>query len=532
MGLVGDCCTACKTDGTLCAGFLAKPIQGEGEGAAPGDKVECFLLDANMAFNATQCGKGSRVCTGVAVRQLPARAQPPKRAPPKRAKNVLFMVADDMRPSIGPYASPENKPYYSTPHLDTLARTGITFSRAYVQFSYCAPSRNSFMSGRRPDANKVYSFIGDFREFGLEWSSLPGHFVNNGYNVGGSGKLFHPNVPPNFDQPYSWTIPYVEPGDNATNLCEEVCCGMTDDASYEGAGHYCGFDLKEGTYLSDQVSTKLAIGNLETFAKDYKATGKPFFVGLGFHKPHLPWVFPKQFWAKIPADVPTAKHQAFPADVPPIAWHECAECSSVGQPWANGSNSIAYFNTKGEGRALPPQQWQSNMRRGYHASIAYVDDLIGQALQALEDLGLADDTIVSFTGDHGWNTGEHDVWCKMTNFENGVRVPLLFRAPWIKSAVGVVTPALSELVDMFPTLADLAGLGQPTGVGGAKMGGTSLVPVFRNTSASVKEVALSQFPRCWQNNTGYDGNFLDGPGDELNKTISLMSMSDWHANGR
>ena len=126
--------------------------------------------------------------------------------------------------------------------------------------------------------------------------------------------------------------------------------------------------------------------------------GKPFFVGLGFHKPHLPWHFPKKFWDRVKGDV--AKHQAFPADVPPIGWHECAECSSWSDPADTArTGRIAYFNTKGEGTALPPTQWQSNMRRGYYAAISYVDDLIGQALQTLEELGLAEDTVVSFTGD-------------------------------------------------------------------------------------------------------------------------------------
>jgi hypothetical protein len=121
--------------------------------------------------------------------------------------------------------------------------------------------------------------------------------------------------------------------------------------------------------------------------------------------------------------------------------------------------------------------------------------------------GLTDSTAVVFTGDHGWNLGEHDIWCKMTTFETGTRVPLLFRAPWMKAAVGVKSKALAELVDMYPTLSELAlGKGMlPTGVGGENLGGTSLVPVFVDpTLAGVKAVALSQIPRCWQNNTGYD----------------------------
>lgn len=131
-------------------------------------------------------------------------------------------------------------------------------------------------------------------------------------------------------------------------------------------------------------------------------------------------------------------------------------------------------------------------------------------------------------GDHGWSTGEHDIWCKMTNSEAGTRVPLFFRAPWIDTAVGVKTAALAELVDLYPTLSELAGLALPTGTGGADLGGTSLVPVFKLPTKTVRDVALSQFPRCWQNNSGFDMNSLEGPGDETNKTLSWHSMSDCH----
>jgi arylsulfatase A-like enzyme len=522
-----ECCNQCVKDGTLCYAYIFTRN-------GPNATGKCQQVDAPI--NPSSVYKGN-----CAVGTFPHRIKPaagPPGSVPSAAKNVLFLLADDMRPSIGPYAAPGEPPPYSTPALDSLAKTGVTFARAFVQIAYCAPSRNSIMSGRRPDAMNVYSFIGTYRNpsSGQDWVALPELFVQNGYNVGGSGKLFHPGVPADFDQPWSWSdgAPYLEYGDNATNKCAEPCCGISDKGAtfgpgQEGAGHYCAYELEPGTYLSDQRNTMVAIDRLKQFGTEYNQTGKPFFVGLGFHKPHLPWHFPKRFWDATPANPPVAKHQAFPSDVPSIGWHECAECST----WANPENStdagrIAYFNTRGEGMPLPNQRWQSDMRRAYYSAIAYVDDLIGQTLGELSALGLARSTVVSFTSDHGWSTGEHDVWCKMTNSEAGTRVPLLIRAPWMHAAAGTKSRSLSELVDLYPTLAELAGIALPTGRGGAHLGGTSLVPAMRDPSVSVKNVALSQFPRCFQNNTGFDMNSLAGPGDEVNKTNSLMSMSDCH----
>jgi hypothetical protein len=217
------------SDGTLCFGFIFTP-QGSGAGA----KGTCAQVD--IGIDPTQLHDGACI-TGIFDHGKKPAPQPPSKAP-VGAKNVLFIVADDMRPSMGPYAIDGQPSLYHTPALDSLAATGITFTRAYVQISYCAPSRNSFMSGRRPDATKTYSFIGTYRNpsVGQDWVALPEHFVRRGYNVGGSGKLFHPNVPANFDQPWSWTIPYVEFGDNATNTCTETCCGLSDGTGTFGPG--------------------------------------------------------------------------------------------------------------------------------------------------------------------------------------------------------------------------------------------------------------------------------------------------------
>lgn len=292
------------------------------------------------------------------------------------------------------------------------------------------------MSGRRPDATKAWSFVNHFREpaVGAEWDSLPEHFRKKGYLVTGAGKLFHHNSPPNFDNAsatggaFAWSAygpdgmawPYIEQGDNVTNLCAEQCCNHTE-GNYQPMGnmkyeYYCPYELAPGAGkgswadngysevegLTDQRDAAVVLGRLPAAAANYKKTQQPFFIGLGFHKPHLRWDFPREYLDNIPEEVPEAVHQAYPADKPNIAWHECAEMS------------VSFYDTDGNG--APPLQgkynprWQSIVRRAYYACISYVDSLIGDVLDALETNGVADDTVISFIGDHGWNLGEFDIW--------------------------------------------------------------------------------------------------------------------------
>ena len=560
---VAQCCSQCSRDFSPdgnhhCLAFNV--IQN-------GKTFTCFSFDL---FNASRFTTKSSCTSGILHTQPPTIPPKPVKHWPSGAKNVLFLVADDMRPSIGPYGLKGSH----TPNLDRIAREGTTFARAYIQQSYCAPSRNSFMSGRRPDATKAYSFVNHFRELGVgdQWTALPQRFVEMNYSVTGTGKMFHPNVPPNYDQPRSWNNDpefwnknpgsgngdFVNVNNNATNLCSERCCGVEDP------DQMCAFDLKNGTYLGDQRNTMEALRRLEIMAERYKHTGKPFFLGIGFHKPHLNWEFPQRFYDLVPKveDIPPPAHPAFPADVPALGWHECAECSKWQLKSTGESGSIAYFNDKGEGRTPPPAQWQSEMRRAYMACIAYVDSLIGEALDALDRLGLASTTVVSFHGgayffflflfslsytwylgssiylltrfltyfltDHGWNLGEHDIWCKMTNYEAGTRIPLLFRAPWLEGSAGRIAWSLAEAVDIAPTLWDLAGVGipSPDTPGGAHLGGVSLKSAMATGAENVNRMALSQFPRCWQNNTNHEAVRPGyGPGDEHNLTVRLSLLS-------
>eukprot|EP00056_Hartaetosiga_gracilis_P012986 m.210314 g.210314 ORF g.210314 m.210314 type:complete len:507 (+) comp13779_c2_seq37:810-2330(+) len=233
----------------------------------------------------------------------------------------------------------------------------------------------------------------------------------------------------------------------------------------------------------------------------------------------MQWNIPQENYENIESDPPEAKHKVFPATRPHIHFHDCAEMSH------------AYFDDNGWGVPLSQGGYwvthQAEMRRAYYGALNYVDGMIGKALEILDERGVANDTIVMVTGDHGWHLGEFDEWCKMTNLELGTRVPLIFRAPFMKHSVGAKTSALAELVDLYPTLADLAGVPLPKeNEGGEYLGGVSLKPIFEDPSSKVKDVALSQFPRCWQNNTHHSPHHKVG--DESNFTVSWESMSDCH----
>ena len=331
------------------------------------------------------------------------------------ARNVLFIAVDDMRPSIGAF----NFSLAHTPHMDGLARGGLTFKRAFVQYAFCAPSRNSFMSGRRPDTTRVWNFEDHFREAGVGdgWRSLPEYFKSHGYFTAGSGKLFHPGVPPNNDWPRSWSPEgtYYSPecmpaggGGNGKIFCNDSMAPHGSVQTAPSGTFACvSQDPPGGGYtlcpantskdearfeyqLEDQRITDSCTAQLEQGANAVTTGSAPaFFVGCGFHKPHVPWVFPSEFLESFPADladVPLANDTGAPVGMPDAAWHFPAD--------VHGFN-IGFNGTCNETRSR-------NFRRGYYAAVAYTDYNIGKVLAKLDALGLAASTAVVVFGDHGW----------------------------------------------------------------------------------------------------------------------------------
>jgi len=410
-------------------------------------------------------------------------------------KNVLFMPVDDLRPEL---FEAYNQKYMKTPNLDKLAQQSLVFQRAYCQHALCIPSRNSFMTGRRPDTTKVWAGLGnhDFRVTGPDWISLPEHFKVNGFTTLGGGKTYHPGHPPNWDEPKSWSQdqPYfpfelVKCPNNSQKLQGSVAAIDTwcplDEKKYPDSWHY---------------DWKLANHTLETL-KYVNKKGGPWFVAAGFRRPHDPWMMPQRFWDMYgSSDIPTVKYRYRPTNSPDIAYHN--------QGILVNSNGTEYL-------PMPnpiPVDIQQDVRHGYMASVSWVDTQIGRVLDALDELGVANSTLVVLFGDHGYQLGEHDSWHKMTNWELAVRTPLIIRAPWKPASMGKSTYALVELVDLYRTIAELVGAPEPS----KDIEGTSFAALFDNPELDAYEAAkamnksaaaFSQYTRCLNNMTAqWDDN--------------------------
>lgn len=435
-----------------------------------------------LKTNPTETTQGDRCVSA----KMPPMPPPPPYKPlyptPKGAKNVLFLAVDDMRPSIGAYNFTLGGKSY-TPNIDKLADGGLLFTRAYVQYAYCAPSRNSFMSGRRPDTTRVWEFVDHFRESGVgaDWVSMPQYFKQFGYLTVGGGKLYHPGVPPNNDWPTSWSpeFEYFIPGGTGAYTCKaEAPC----DAF--GKSEWCAAEVdKDASILSDQKIRDNCLEHLR--AAKNASQDRPFFVGCGFHKPHAPYHAPAEFFDDLPEweDIPPPADPFAPIDMPDAAWHTPADSGSClnENPTFNGTSNTTRLQT---------------FRRSYYAAIRYQDYNLGRVLDELETLGLAKDTIVILFGDHGYQLGEHATWAKMTNFELGVHIPFIIRAPWKTATTGKQTKVLAEMVDVYPTLAALAGLPDPKTLKGSEgINGTNLAPVFDDPASAIKSAAFSQFAK-------------------------------------
>lgn len=380
--------------------------------------------------------------------------------------NVLFIVADDLRVELGCYGSPAK-----TPNLDALAAEGVRFDRAYCQQAVCNPSRSSFLTGKRPDTLHLWSNGTHFRDKNPDATTLPMWFKEHGYETRGMGKIFHNWHTKVKGDRRSWTadefLHYANHGDDIPDLR-----GKLPPNSAEGIGRMYGQgpvcecrDVPDEAYYDGRVA-----------AEAVKALGavkdKPFFLAVGFWKPHAPFNAPKKYWdmydaKKLPPLDPTR-----PKGAPDIAFHDSREILGVPP------------------QAITPTAAQiSEMRHGYFANISYMDAQVGKVLAALDDHKLRDRTIIVFVSDHGYHIGEHTLWAKTSNFEFDARVPLIISAPGMKTA-GKATSSLVELIDLFPTLTELCGLKPPAGLEGA-----SLVPVLNDPAKAVKAAAFTQFPR-------------------------------------
>ena len=422
--------------------------------------------------------------------------------------NILFIAVDDLRPELGCYG----KDYIKSPNIDGLAKAGMVFNRAYCQQAVCSPTRSSLLTGTRPDTTKVWDLETHFRVALPDVVTLPQYFKQRGYFVQGMGKIYHGG----FDDAPSWSVPWrnphaptyalpenlalnrrtmqsepdgkkgenngatlssyslpesnnagvsvgLKPGNNKAGSAKQPTARNSRGPAYESA------DVPDNAFSDGKVAD-LAVQTLREISKN----PGPFFLAVGFIRPHLPFVSPKKYWDLYdPAAIKLAPNPFLPKDAPRYAILE-------------GSEMRAYH-------AIPeghiPDDLALKLKHGYYAGVSYTDAQVGKVLAELDRLGLRKNTIIILWGDHGWKLGEHDAWCKHSNVENDVNAPLILSVPGMKNA-GTRTDALVEFVDIYPTLSELAGLPLP-----GHLEGTSFKPLLENPKQPWKTAAFSQYPR-------------------------------------
>lgn len=386
----------------------------------------------------------------------PAIGSPSARAEELSRPNVLFIAVDDLRPNLDAFGPSE----VETPHIDRLARSGMVFTRAYAQQALCSPSRTSVLTGMRPDTTQVWDLNTHFRTAQPDAITLPQLFKENGYFVQGIGKVFHDG---SLNDERSWSVAWTSPTPPAYALPENRPQAGLLGAAFEAA------DVPDNTYKDGKVA-ELAVRAL----RDLDTMGAPFFLAVGFVKPHLPFVAPKRYWDLYePRTIALAPNPFYPQDAPEYAILPGSELRRYrGVPAESISDDLA-----------------RQLKHGYYAATSYIDAQIGRLLDELDQLGLLRNTIVVLWSDHGWKLGEHGTWSKHSNVEVDVRVPLIVSVPGVTEAGGR-SSRLVELVDIYPTLAELAGLPVPAGIEG-----TSFEPLLRDPQRSWKTAAFSQYPR-------------------------------------
>ena len=395
--------------------------------------------------------------------------------------NILFIAVDDLRPELGCYQSP----VAVSPNLDALAKNGLLFKRAYCQQAICRPSRASLMTGARPDTTGLFHNHVSLRELQPDIVTLPQHLIANGYETAYCGKIFHrgdtdegkswSRAPVKWIKeikkpagPYALAVNNKMKSDNTKLMLAKYGAaarrGLPAGPAYERA------DVPDTAYL-DGYNTQLAIATM----KQMVGKGdKPFFLGMGYKLPHLNWCAPKKYWDLYdPAKIPMATETGAPKNGAAMGLHASFELRTRAGIPKHGP--------------LGPKLSRT-LKHAYLASVSYVDAQIGLMVNALEEAGVRDNTIIIVWGDHGWHLGDMGVWGKATNYEIATRVPLMIWTPDMKTR-GKGTNALVELVDMYPTLCELAGVPIPSHVEGH-----SFVPLLDKPERPWKKAAFSQYP--------------------------------------
>ncbi|MDB6024682.1 MAG: Choline-sulfatase [Verrucomicrobiales bacterium] len=413
------------------------------------------------------------IVAGLATLFVSVVVTPPVQAAAAQKLNVLFVIVDDLKTDLGCYGHPLVK----SPNIDKLAQRGVKFDRAYCQFSLCGPSRSSFLTGRRPNVTGVlkntgqkkdgtYTTSPNFREFIPDTVTLPQLFRQNDYYVARVGKLFHYHVPgqigtDGLDDPQSWEHVVNPRGRDKDD--EAKIFSLKKEATGDRFGAALSWMAAAGTDLeqTDGIGATEAIKLLE------QHQDKPFFLAVGFFRPHTPYVAPKKYFDMYPLNkIVAPTFSGWPTNVP----------------------AAAFLSSKPEQETMTDQQRKEAIQ-AYYASTSFMDAQVGRVVDALDQLKLAEKTIVVFTSDHGYHMGEHGLWQKKSLFDNCARVPLIIAPPQTQQG-GKVSLRTVELLDLYPTLAQLCGLKMPSYLDGA-----SLTPLLENPQASWSRPAYTQVLR-------------------------------------
>ena len=394
--------------------------------------------------------------------------------------NILFIAVDDLRPAMACYGDQ----LALTPNMDRLAKRSVQFNNAYCQVAVCNPSRASLMTGLRPDKLGVWTLPIHFREAKPDAVTIPQWFREFGYTAVSHGKIYHNPTP----DPQSWSepiralppLPYPYP--EGTRKLIRKAKGELPAKDWRKKDlrplSTASPDLPDEKLL-DGARTQMAIEDMRRLGK----TEDPFFLAMGFIRPHLAWIAPQKYWDLYdPADFPVLNDEKITPNTPPYALHNNSELThyvdliNLPRPW--DEESVA-------------EEKARKLMHGYYACVSYVDAQIGLLLDALEKEDLADNTIIVLWSDHGWKLGEYRGWGKMTNYEIDARVPLLISAPGMKTR-GQQSDQVVELLDLYPSLCELAGIEVPD-----FLDGSSLVPILKDVKQEVHRGAVNQYYRKW-----------------------------------
>ncbi|MCB1064888.1 MAG: sulfatase [Verrucomicrobiae bacterium] len=423
----------------------------------------------------------------------------------EKPTNVLFLICDDLNCDLGSYGHPQVK----SPNIDALAARGVRFEHAYCQYPLCGPSRASFMSGLYPDQTLIHRNAIYLREHVPNVKTVAQMFRDNGYFATRIGKIFHYNVPKHIgtsghDDPYSWNYTINPRG---RDVDDEADIFSLQPGNFGGTLSWLAADGTDEEQ-TDGIAAAEAAEQLEKYAK----SDTPFFLAVGLFRPHTPYVAPKKYFDLYPIDsieVPT-QPEGYLETIPESA-----------------RKSIR----RKKDQIDLPEDLAKQAIQAYHASITFADAQVGLILEALEKSGLKDNTVVIFTSDHGYHMGEHGHWQKTTLFENAANVPLIIAGPGV-SETGKTAATPAEMVDFYPTLAELCGLKAPE-----HLSGVSLVPALKDAAAMPRDSAFTQYENGYSLRTprwrytewgekGADGNELYDHERDPSEMINLAGKAE------